>query len=201
MEAFNAATARQWKEMPVDQSEQIKTDVTRKAQACPRRARQPQKRAVGPDDSATDASSTFGIGSSSTPIVPDAFDSSVSKVEQYDNKPGAFSGGLQRMSRSAVQFVEERLGDSAYTAMAINKNHALDKLTVAKARQRDKTCHQLHPGLCRTAHVGIILKVKRLGKQLYKAMFKMKGQPGFGLYFVQGFGMEVHGHGKAGSFV
>ena len=60
----------------------------------------------------------------------------------------------------------------------------LDALSARKKESR--TCRELHPGLCRTAHKEIYAPVKRLAKQMYDSIVKMQKRPDEGLVEIGG---------------
>ena len=114
----------------------------------------------------------------------------IARVEDWDYKPGRWSGGLKTVATSSSAFCAEHHGAKAVGNMCLARGSQEDvpfSLEHLSAQRRAaRTCHEIHPGLCRHDDEKIYSRAKRLGKNMFDQVSTLKMVPGESLIEVAG---------------
>ena len=77
----------------------------------------------------------------------------------------------------------EKYGSAAHHQITVNGDEAdhedINVVQLAKDRRREKTCSQLHPGLCRHSEAAVVNECKRVAKQIYDLSATLEPLLGF----------------------
>lgn len=121
----------------------------------------PKRRKVTKVESVSLPPSAYRAGTSSSPVCDEVINDFVRRVEMWESKPGSYHGGLRTVSEASVAYMQAHHGDVAP-----------------------------HPGLCRSAHSGLITKAKTLSKCIWA---RLGGVVGEALFRLNGVGDLVNG--------
>ena len=133
------------------------------------------------DPSLLHAKSVCGLGTALRLVTNSIFNEFINQVGVFDHRPGKFGGGAKTMSESSPVFCAAKLGKRSVEHVTVTGPQIFDTKAAA-TRRKARSCEELHPGLCRVAHAGLLQRAKRIGKAIYNTAGRMQPNVGHGLY-------------------
>ena len=101
-------------------------------------------------------------------------------IEEFDNAPGKFHGGLRTMEESSMAFSKATYGERFIREVTMKNDMgpAFPAEQTSANRKADRPCHVRHPGLCRTAHAAVHAEAVRFAKHLFDLVAGMEQRAG-----------------------